>query len=164
MNNPLVSKISGPINVNVGDFSTLKHTGTIKLEVTKIEDKILSSPFDFVNYIEAKIPDKEYREQKDLFPLKIYESEKTSKYSISELNPQDNLASIIYNEEKNPIFSMAIEDKLIFSDQLGNIKFYSFKEKKITKILQYPLKNTPQRYKSYSMDISKDESLSFANK
>ena len=161
MNNPLVSKISGPINVNVGEFKTLKHTGTVKLEVTKIEDKILSSPFDFVNYIEAKIPDKEYREQKDLFPLKIYESEKTSKYSISELNPQDNLASIIYTEEKNPIFSMAIEDKLIFSDQLGNIKFYSFKEKKITKILQYPLKNTPQRYKSYSMDISKDESLSF---
>ena len=62
--NPLLSMKSGPIKVGVGDFTTLKHTGTIKLEVTKIEDKILSSPFDFVNYIEAKIPDKEYREQR----------------------------------------------------------------------------------------------------
>ena len=159
--NPFESKKTGPINVNIGDFSTLKHTGTIKLDPIKIEDKILLSPFDLVNYIESKIPDKEYREQKDLFPLKIYESEKTTKYTISELNPQDNLASQIYAEEKNPIFSMAIKDKIIFSDQLGNIKFYSLKEKKITKILQYPLKNTQVRYKSYSMDISKDESLSF---
>ena len=127
------------INSNIGELQSLQTTKTIKLDPAKIEENILLSPFDFVNYLECKIPEKEAKEQKFLFPLKIYESEKKTKFSLSELNPQNELASHIYNEDKNFIFSMALDDKIIFSDNLGNIKFYSLKEKKIIKVLQYPL-------------------------
>ena len=149
------------INSNIGELQSLQTTKTIKLDPAKIEENILLSPFDFVNYLECKIPEKEAKEQKFLFPLKIYESEKKTKFSLSELNPQNELASHIYNEDKNFIFSMALDDKIIFSDNLGNIKFYSLKEKKIIKVLQYPLKNTPEKYKSYAMDITPDDIFSF---
>ena len=157
----LESVVSGEIDVNIGDFSALQTIGTIKLEPVKIEDEILLSPLDFVNYVECKIPEKEAREQKYLFPLRIYESEKKTKYTLSEINPQDFLASQIYREEKNIPFSMVIDDTIIFSDTLGNIKFYSLKENRITKILQYPLKNTAEIYKSYAMDITSDQVYSF---
>ena len=106
------------INSNIGELQSLQTTKTIKLDPAKIEENILLSPFDFVNYLECKIPEKEAKEQKFLFPLKIYESEKKTKFSLSELNPQNELASHIYNEDKNFIFSMALDDKIVFSDNL----------------------------------------------
>ena len=154
------SQKSLEINTNFGELQSLQTTKTVKLDPTKIEENILLSPFDFVNYLECKIPEKEAKEQKFLFPLKIYESEKKTKFTISELNPQNDLVSQIYKEDKNFIFSMALDDKIIFSDNSGNIKFYSLKEKKIIKVLQYPLKNTPEKYKSYAMDITPDDIFS----
>ena len=152
---------SGEISINVGDFQSLQTIGTIKVEPEKIDNEILLSPLDFVNYVECKIPEKEAKNQKNLFPLKIYELEKKSKYNISEANPQNVLASQIYNEEKNIPFAMIIDDTIIFSDSLGNIKFFSLREQRVIKILQYPLKNTTVIYKSYAMDLTTDQIYSF---
>lgn len=149
------------IDFNDGNLPTLQRTSTTKLDPMKIEDNILLSSFDFVNYIECKMPEKEARMQKDVFPLKIYESEKKTKFTFSELNPQKDLASKLFNEFNAFIFFMVIDEKIIFGDNLGNIKFFSLKENKITKTLQYPLKNTPQIFKPYSMDITDDEVFSF---
>ena len=156
----LEAKKTQEINDQIGQLQILQPTKTIKLDPTKIEDNILLSPFDFVKFIECKMPEKEAKEQKTLFPLKIYESEKTSKFSLSELNPLNELASQIYNEAKNFVFYMALDNKIIFGDSLGNIKFFSLKEKKIIKTLQYPLKNNPEKYISYAMDITPDEVFS----
>ena len=161
------SKISTEIDMEkLGHLQSLQMTNTIKLDPTKIEDNILTSPFDFVNYVESKMPEKLAKMQKDVFPLKIYESEKLTKYKLSELNPQNEIASHIYNIEKNIYFTMALDDKIIFSDSLGNINFLSLKkldskDKKISKVLQYPSKNPQVRYKSYAMDISADGNISF---
>ena len=152
---------SGEISINVGDFQPLQTIGTIKLEPEKIDNEILLSPLDFVNYIECKIPEKEAKTQKNLFPLKLYELEKKSKYTLSEINPQDALASQIYSEEKNIPFAMIIDDTIIFSDSLGNIKFFSLREQKVIKILQYPYKNPTTIYKSYAMDLTSDQIYSF---
>ena len=153
--------VSGEIDINVGDFSALQTVGTIKLEPVKIDNEILLSPLDFVNYVESKMPGKEAKNQKGLFPLKLYESEKKTKYTLSELGRRDNLASQIYQEEKDISFAMAIDDTIIFSDTFGNIKFYSLKENKVTKILQYPLKNTSVKYKSYAFDVTSDQVYAF---
>ena len=157
----LEAKTSGPIDVDFGNLQLLQSTSTIKLDPMKIEEKILLSPFDFVNYIEIKMPEKEAKLQKDVFPLKIYESEKKSKFTFCELNPKKELSTKLYTELNAVIFYMVLEDKLIFGDNLSNIKFYSLKENKVIKTLQYPLKNTPEIYKSYAMDISPDEIFSF---
>ena len=159
----LETKNSLEINSIIGELQILQKTKSIKSDITKIEDNILLSPFDFVNYLECKIPEKEAKEHKNLFPLKMYESEKKTNFTLSELNPQNQLASQIYNEneKKNLIFFIASGDKIIFSDSLGNIKFYSLKEKKIIKILQYPLEDKTNKYKSYAMDITPDEKIYF---
>ena len=157
----LETKTSGPIDVDFGNLQLLQSTSTIKLDPMKIEEKILLSPFDFVNYIEIKMPEKEAKLQKDVFPLKIYESEKKSKFTFCELNPKKELSTKLYTELNAVIFYMVLEDKLIFGDDSSNIKFYSLKENKVIKTLQYPLKNTPEIYKSYAMDISPDEIFSF---
>ena len=159
-------KKSGEIDINkLGNLQTLQRTSTVKLDPTLIEENILASPFDFVNYVENKMPDKEARIQKGLFPLKLYESEKKTKYNLSELNPKKEFATQIYNKEKNIYFSMALEDQIIFSDSLGNINFYTLnkneKKNKISKIIEYPFKNTQVKYKSYAMDISSDKTYSF---
>ena len=152
---------SGEISINVGEFQPLQTMGTIKVEPQKIDNEILESPFNFVNYIECKIPEKEAKTQKNLFPLKLYELEKKSKYTLSEVNPQDTLASQIYAEEKNILFAMIIDDTIIFSDSLGNIKFFSLKEQKVIKILQPPFKNPSVVYKSYAMDLTSNQVYSF---
>jgi hypothetical protein len=153
--------VSGEIDVNIGNFSALQTIGTIKLEPVKIENEILLSPLDFVNYVECKMPGKEAKNQKELFPLKLYELEKKTKYTLSELNRKDFLATQIYQEEKDINFAMVIDDTIIFSDSFGNIKFYSLKENKVTKILQYPVKNTSVKYKSYAFDVTSDQVYSF---
>ena len=156
------SKRSDIIDISQG-LQTLQRTGTVKLDIMKIEDNILLSPFDFVNYVECKIPEKEAKLQKDYFPLKIHElelSEKKEKFKYSELNPQNELAFKLYNELNAFIFFLVLEDKIIFGDNLGNIKFYSLKENKVIKTLPYPLKNTPEVYKPYAMDTSNDEKIS----
>ena len=146
-------------NSNIDRLQKNQGAKDIKSDQIMMDDKILLNSFDFVNYLELDLPEKESREKENLFPLKMYESEKKTKFILSELNPQNELASQIYKEEKNFIFSMAFDDKIIFSDYLGNIKFYSFKKKKISKTLQYPLKNTPEKYKSYAMDIINQEKI-----
>jgi hypothetical protein len=107
------------------------------------------------------MPGKEAKNQKELFPLKLYELEKKTKYTLSELNRKDFLATQIYQEEKDINFAMVIDDTIIFSDSFGNIKFYSLKENKVTKILQYPVKNTSVKYKSYAFDVTSDQVYSF---
>ena len=96
--------VSGEIDINVGDFSALQTVGTIKLEPVKIDNEILLSPLDFVNYVESKMPGKEAKNQKGLFPLKLYESEKKTKYTLSELGRRDNLLfSVILSAILNSI-------------------------------------------------------------
>ena len=86
-----------------------------------------------------KITNGFWEHNRNTFPLKLYEQEKKSKYTLSEVNPQDALASQIYAEEKNILFAMIIDDTIIFSDSLGNIKFFSLKEQKFIKTLQHSL-------------------------
>ena len=148
------------LNMNIsGNLMQLKKTSTTKLDLNLIEPKVLSSPLDFVNYLEVKIPEKEAKLQNLLFPLKVYESNKESKYTISELNPDDMLYSKFDTKEFYSM--MAYSDKIIYSDINGNIKFFSLKDKKIIKILNYPLKAEKKIYKVNAFDISPDEIYTF---
>ena len=86
------------INPNFGRLVSIPISKTIKLNPFEIEDKILASPIDFVNYVEIKMPQKEAKLTKDSFPLKKYESQKKTTINLSELNKKDKLAYNIYNE------------------------------------------------------------------
>ena len=143
------------ISPNLGRLESLQFSGSIKSDPAQIEDKILASPIDFVNYVEIKIPEKDAKAQKDSFPLKKYEAERKPSFTLSELNPKDDLASKIYTEEKGFIFFTAFEDKIVFGDESGNIKFYSFKEKKVTMVL-----TNAKNCKSYAMDILLEKNIS----
>ena len=143
------------ISPNLGRLESLQFSGSIKSDPAQIEDKILASPIDFVNYVEIKIPEKDAKAQKDSFPLKKYEAERKPSFTLSELNLKDDLASKIYTEEKGFIFFTAFENKIVFSDDSGNIKFYSLKDKKVVLLL-----TNPTNWKSYAMDIITEKSLS----
>ena len=113
-------------------------------EISEIPSKYLSNPIDFVNYIEYQMPKEKIKIKKDEFILKKYENEKKTKFSVCELNPQDDLSILMLRGEADITTAMAYEDNIITGDILGDIKFYSIKDKKLTRTLPCPLKKNVQ--------------------
>jgi len=93
----------------------------------------LKYPTDFIDFLENQIPKMISKTQKNLFILKKYEQEKKPNFTVCDLNPQEELSQLIFREDKNFFGSLSFEDKIILSDNFGNLKFYSIKDKKTGK-------------------------------
>ena len=128
-------------------------TETSEEEEDVIPSKYLSNPIDFVNYIEYQLPKEKTKIKKNTFILKKFENEQKPKFSVSDLNPQEDLSILMKLGDENITAAMAHEDNIITGDILGDIKFYSLKDKKLTRSLPCPLK---RRVRVNAIDISDD--------
>ena len=95
-----------------------------------------------------------------LFLLKKFEEENKPTFSLCDLSPQDELSLTVFREDKNFFGSMSYEDKIILSDNLGTIKFFSIKDKKLVRTLPNPIKNT-KKLKVFSIDINDEGDFAF---
>ena len=129
------------------------------VEEDEIPSKYLSNPIDFVNYIEYQLPKQKIKIKKNTFILKKYENEKKIKFNVSDLNPQEELSLLMLRGDSDITTIMAYEDSIITGDILGDIKFYSLKDKKLTRTLPCPLK---QKIQVNAIDISDDGDYAFA--
>ena len=82
-----------------------------------------------------------------------------TKFYISGLNPQEELSLLLLRGDADITTSIAHEDNIITGDILGDIKFYSLKEQKLTRTLPCPLK---QRAQINAIDLSDDGDYLFA--
>ena len=128
-------------------------------EIDEIPSKYLSNPIDFVNYIEYQLPKEKTKIKKNTFILKKFEKEQKTKFSVCELNPQEDLSLLMTRGEADITAAIAYEDNIITGDILGDIKFYSVKDKKLTRTLPCPLK---KRMQINAIDISDDGDYIFA--
>ena len=129
------------------------------VEEDEIPSKYLSNPIDFVNYIEYQLPKEKMKIKKNTFILKKFENEKTTKFCVSELNPQEDLGLLMLRGDVDITTAMAHEDNIITGDILGDIKFYSLKDKKLARTLPCPIK---KRSQVNSIDLSDDGDYAFA--
>ena len=129
------------------------------VEEDAIPSKYLSNPIDFVNYIEYQLPKDRTRTKQNAFVLKKYENEKNKKFFVSELNPLEELSLLLLKGYADITATMAFEDNFITGDILGDIKFYSLKDLKLTKKLPCPLK---QKVQINTIDLSDDGDYVFA--
>ena len=120
----------------------------------------LKYPTDFIDFLENQIPKMISKTQKNLFILKKYEQEKKPNFTVCDLNPQEELSQLIFREDKNFFGSLSFEDKIILSDNFGNLKFYSIKDKKLVRTLPNPNKNI-KKSKIYSLDINEEGDVAF---
>ena len=146
------------------DFSTpgLKINTSIESnteEISEIPSKYLSNPIDFVNYIEYQLPKEKTKIKKNTFILKKYEIEQKIKFSVCELNPQEDLSLLMMRGDADITAAMAHEENIITGDILGDIKFYSLKDKKLTRTLPCPLK---KRVQVNAIDLCDDGDYIFA--
>ena len=117
------------------------------------------NPLEFIDYLEFQNPKQKSKTQKFLFLLKKYEEEKNPTFSISDLALQDELSQLVFRGDKNFFGGMSFEDKMILSDNFGEVKFYSIKDKKLVRTLPNPTKN--KKNKIYAIDINDDGDMAF---
>ena len=67
-------------------------TETSEEEEDVIPSKYLSNTIDFVNYIEYQLPKEKTKIKKNTFILRKFENEQKPKFSVSDLNPQEDLS------------------------------------------------------------------------
>ena len=115
----------------------------------------IKTSMDFIEYLEYDLPKKKSKNQKFLFLLKKFEEENNPSFSICDLSPQDELGQLIFREDKNFFGALSYEDKIILSDNFGEVKFYSIKDKKLVRTLPNPIK-AQKKYKVFSIEINDD--------
>ena len=125
----------------------------------EIPSKYLSNPLDFVNYIEYLLPQEKSNLKKNTFILKKYKNENKIKHPVCELNPQEDLSSLMMTGEADITSAIVHEDNIITGDILGDIKFYSLKDKKCTRTLSCPIK---KRVQINAIDLSDEGDYLFA--
>ena len=150
------------------EVGEIKKTPSLKINTSiesnvvvedEIPTKYLSNPIEFVNYIEYQLPKEKTKEKQNTFILKKYEIENNTKFYISGLNPQEELSLLLLRGDADITTSIAHEDNIITGDILGDIKFYSLREQKLTRTLPCPLK---QRAQINAIDLSDDGDYLFA--
>ena len=124
-----------------------------KPEKKKKEEKYfipsIQNPIDFVNYIEVEQSNTKITQAYSNFTIKNHKKE-TKLKSVLEVEPHLDINKTIFSKDKEEILSIYLKnDDLLLCDSLGNIFFYSLKEKKVTKTLNFP-------EKFFSLNASKD--------
>ena len=136
-----------------------RHTEVAEITLDEIPFESTSNPLDFVDYLEFQYPKKKSKSQKYFFLLKKYEEENKPSFSICDLSLQDELSQLVFREDKNFFGGISFEDKIILSDNFGNAKFYSVKDKKLVRTLPNPTKKI--KNKIYALDINDDGDVAF---
>ena len=141
----LLSKYSHLINLNNLQKNVPKQItspqGDSEESSKEIPFERLVNPLEFIDYLEFQEPKKKSKTQNVLFLLKKYEEEKNPTFFVSDLASQDELSQLVFRGDKNFFGGMSFEDKIILSDNFGEVKFYSIKDKKLVRTLPNPTKN-----------------------
>ena len=159
----LLSKYSHLINLNNLQKNVPKQItspqGDSEESSKEIPFERLVNPLEFIDYLEFQEPKKKSKTQNVLFLLKKYEEEKNPTFFVSDLASQDELSQLVFRGDKNFFGGMSFEDKIILSDNFGEVKFYSIKDKKLVRTLPNPTKN--KKNKIYAIDINDDGDMVF---
>ena len=100
----------------------------------------IQNPVDFVNYIEVEQSNTKIAQAYSNFKIKNHKQE-TKLKSVLEIEPHLDINKTIFTKDNEEILSIYVKnDDFILCNAIGNIIFYSLKEKKITKTLVYPEK------------------------
>jgi len=134
-------------------------TEAAELTSGEIPFEKIPNPLEFIDYLEFKNPKQKSKAQKFSFLLKKYEEENKPTFSICDLSLQDELSQLVFRGDKNFFGSMSYEDKIILSDNFGEVKFYSIRDKKLVRTLPNPTKN--KKNKIYAIDINDDGDMAF---
>ena len=134
-------------------------TKAAELTSGEIPFEKIPNPLEFIDYLEFKNPKQKSKAQKFSFLLKKYEEENKPTFSICDLSLQDELSQLVFRGDKNFFGSMSYEDKIILSDNFGEVKFYSIRDKKLVRTLPNPTKN--KKNKMYAIDINDDGDMAF---
>ena len=144
---------------NIPNLQSSSTPETAEINFDEIPFEKIQNPLEFIDYIEFINPKQKSKAQKFLFLLKKYEEEKNPTFSICDLSFQDELSQLIFRGDKNFFGSMSYEDKLILSDNFGDAKFYSIKDKKLVRTLPNPTKS--KKNKIFAIDIDDDGEMAF---
>ena len=100
----------------------------------------IQNPIDFVNYIEIEQSNTKIAQAYSNFIIKNHRK-KTKLKSVLEIEPHLDINKTIFNKDDEKILSIYIKgDTIILSNSIGNIIFFSLKDKKVFKVLTYPEK------------------------
>ena len=125
-------------NIDKSNIESTSEEKTTKYEKEFIPN--IQNPINFVNYIEVDQSNTKISEACSNFVIQNHKKE-TKLKSVLDIQPHLDINSTIFSKEKKEILSIYIKDDIIIlCDSLGNIIFYSLKEKKTTKNLLYPSK------------------------
>ena len=100
----------------------------------------IQNPIDFVNYIEIEQSNTKIAQAYSNFIIKNHRK-KTKLKSVLEIEPHLDINKTIFNKDDEKILSIYLKgDTIILSNSIGNIIFFSLKDKKVFKVLTYPEK------------------------
>ena len=119
-----------------------KIINTVKKEENEEKEFIPSirTPIDFVNYIEIEQSNTKISQAYSNFIIKNH-TKKTKLKSVLEIEPHLDINKNIFARNNEKILSIYLKNDFLFlCNSIGNIIFYSIKEKRIKKTLTYPEK------------------------
>ena len=109
----------------------------------------ITNPIDFVNYIEIEQSNTKISQAYSNFIIKNHKKKSKLK-SVIEIEPHLDINKTIFTKDNEEILSIYLKDGiLILCNAIGNLIFYSLKEKRVTKALLFP-------EKFFSLNATKD--------
>ena len=109
----------------------------------------ITNPIDFVNYIEIEQSNTKISQAYSNFIIKNHKKKSKLK-SVIEIEPHLDINKTIFTKDNEEILSIYLKDNiLILCNAIGNLIFYSLKEKRVTKALLFP-------EKFFSLNATKD--------
>ena len=120
----------------------------------------LQNPINFVDYLEYEQPKEEMTKIKNELILRKYEEKHHTKFEILNINIDDELNKVIFQENELLTCINYSENNLITGDVLGEAKIFSLPDKKLIKTLQCPIK-ADTLIKITTMDITNDSKYIF---
>ena len=105
------------------------------------------------NYLEYQEQKEKNETNEETFTLKKFEKENNLKFLIAELNPKEELSTLILNITS----AITYGNYLITGNNIGSINIYSLEEQKLINILICPIKEQIN-----ALDIDDDGEFIFA--
>ena len=140
------------ITKSIRSSSSFDESETSKKEIPV---QYLQNPINFVDYLEYEQPKEEMAKIKNEFILRKYEEKNHAKFEILNINSDDELNKVIFQQNELLTCINYFEDIIITGNILGQVKIFSLSDKKLLKNFQCPIK-ADVNIKISTMDITND--------
>ena len=125
------------------------------LSAKDIPKKYLSNPINFVDYLEYEQPNERMKKIKSEFIIKKYEEKNHIKFEILNINIDEELNKVIFQENEILTSIYYYEDTLITGNILGQTKIFSISDRKLLKEFASPIKSE-KSFQITTIDIVND--------